>query len=131
MFTDPNVALVGRAFAALNKSEAAIGEVNLKGQHRLRMSDADRGVIRVYADASSGCLIGAELCAPGGEHLAHLLALAVQQQLTVRELLRLPFYHPVVEEALRTALRGAERQIGGAPAPDLAACDPPPAEALQ
>jgi dihydrolipoamide dehydrogenase len=42
--------------------------------------------------------------APQAEHLAHLLALAVQRQLSVSELLEMPVYHPVLEEGLRKAL---------------------------
>ena len=42
-----------------------------------------------------------------GEHLAHLLAWAHQQMLTVPAMLDLPFYHPVIEEGVRTALRQA------------------------
>ena len=57
------------------------------------------------------------------QHLAHLLALAVQQQLTVHELLRAPFYHPVLEEGLRTALRDAVRQLPQQPPSDLSNCD--------
>ena len=65
-------------------------------------------------------------CAPpAAEHLAHLLALAVQQKLTVHDLLGMPFYHPVLEEGLRTALRDAARQLAdaaNAPESDLASC---------
>jgi dihydrolipoyl dehydrogenase len=131
VFTDPNVAVVGKPHGALEAATAVIGEQRLAGQGRLRMSDADRGVIRVYADASSGRLVGAELCAPSGEHLAHLLALAVQQQLTLAEVLRMPFYHPVVEEALRSALRGAAKQVSPASGPGLAACEHPHTAALE
>ncbi len=130
VFTDPNIAVVGQPFAALDGDEAVIGEASLEGQGRLRMSDADRGVIRVYAERSSGKLIGAELCAPDGEHFAHLLALAVQEQHTLADLLRLPFYHPTVEEALRSALRAAAKQIPWSGGPDLAACEHPQAGAL-
>jgi len=130
VFTDPNVAVVGRRFAELAAGEAAIGEVSLRGQGRLRMSGEDHGVIRVYAERTSGRLVGAELCAPHGEHLAHLLALAVQQALTVTELLRLPYYHPTLEEALRTALRGAAKQLPGAGGADLATCGELQAAAL-
>jgi dihydrolipoamide dehydrogenase len=42
---------------------------------------------------------------PRVEHMAHLLAWSVQQGMTVQEILRMPFYHPVVEEGLRTGLR--------------------------
>lgn len=130
VFTDPEIAVVGRRFADLRESETAIGSVSLAGQSRLRMSDSDRGVIRIYADRTTGGLIGAELCAPSGEHIAHLLALAVQQQLTVAELLRLPYYHPVVEEALRSALRAAAKETQHGRMPDLADCEHPRAAAL-
>jgi len=41
----------------------------------------------------------------------------------VRELLRMPFYHPVLEEGLRTALRDAAGKLGGAGVPHLGHCD--------
>ena len=54
--------------------------------------------------------------------MAHLLALAVQQKLTVRDLLGMPFYHPTHEEGLRTALRDAARQLPQPADSDLATC---------
>jgi dihydrolipoamide dehydrogenase len=71
----------------------------------------NRGVLHVYADSTTGRLLGAELVGPDAEHLAHLIAWAHQLKLTVREVLALPFYHPVVEEGLRTALRDAQSQL--------------------
>lgn len=56
-------------------------------------------------------LLGAEMCAPDGEHLAHLLARAIQQRLSVQDMIGIAFYHPVIEEGLRTALRGLARQL--------------------
>ena len=50
-------------------------------------------------------LLGAELVGPRAEHLAHLLAWAVQSRMTVQDALSMPFYHPVLEEGVRTALR--------------------------
>jgi dihydrolipoamide dehydrogenase len=62
-------------------------------------------MLRVYADKNSDVFLGAEMVGPSAEHLAHLLAWSAQQQLTIKEMLGMPFYHPVVEEGLRTALR--------------------------
>jgi dihydrolipoamide dehydrogenase len=62
------------------------------------------------------------LCAPQGYHLALLLALAVQRELTVHVLLRLPFYHPTLEVGLRSAVRDAVSKLGGAYVSDLAYC---------
>lgn len=54
---------------------------------------------------------------PDVEHTAHLLARAVDARLDVPRLLRMPFYHPVVEEGIRTALRDAASKLQPAPRP--------------
>lgn len=130
-FTSPNIAVVGSSSTHLNDAAAIIGDAELGSQGRLRMSGRNRGCLRLYAARNDGRLLGAELCAPEGEHLAHLIAFAIQRQLTVREMLRLPFYHPVVEEALRTALRDAAAKLPSGSGPDLAACGRFEAEALE
>jgi dihydrolipoamide dehydrogenase len=86
------------------------------------MARINEGVLRVYANKADGRLLGAELCAPAGEHLAHLLALAIEGGLTVQQMLRLPFYHPVLEEGLRAALRRASREVPPCGDSDLAGC---------
>ena len=48
---------------------------------------------------------------PSAEHIGHLLAWSLQMGLTVDALLAMPFYHPVVEEGLRTALRDAAAKL--------------------
>ena len=48
---------------------------------------------------------------PRAEHLAHLLAWAHQRGESIESMLEMPFYHPVIEEGLRTALRDARRQL--------------------
>ena len=130
VFTDPGIAVLGQSFKTLNEDEIVIGEVDFSNQGRARMAEVNHGLLRVYAERSSDRLLGAEMCAPQGEHLAHLLALAVQRKLTVRELLGMPFYHPVLEEGLRTALRDAAGKLGGAAVPDLGYCDRLGADAI-
>ncbi len=44
-------------------------------------------------------------------HLGHLLAWAHQMNMTVPGMLEMPFYHPVIEEGLRTALRDAGEKL--------------------
>jgi dihydrolipoamide dehydrogenase len=53
---------------------------------------------------------------PGVEHLAHLLAAAIQEGWTARHLLERPYYHPTLEEGLTTAL-GAIAAREAAPGP--------------
>lgn len=95
------------------------------------MEQRNRGVLRIYAGRESGRLLGAELCAPSGEHLAHLLALAIERRLTVHDMLRMPIYHPVVEEGLRSALREISSRLPPCSISDLAGCEPIGDDALE
>ncbi len=104
-FSHPNMAVVGRSFGSLKGEDFCIGEVKFDGQGRSLVMVENSGYLRVYGDTKSGKLLGAEMIAPAGEHLAHLLSWVIQKKMTVFEVLQLPFYHPVVEEGLRTALR--------------------------
>ncbi|MEL7536467.1 MAG: dihydrolipoyl dehydrogenase [Pseudomonadota bacterium] len=105
VFSDPQIAMVGDTYAALQGRNVAIGEVSFEDQGRSRVMLKNQGLLRVYADAASGRFLGAEMLGPRAEHLAHLLAWAHQSNLTINEMLEMPFYHPVIEEGLRTALR--------------------------
>jgi len=105
VFTDPQMAVVGTGYADLDAEKIAIGEVSYDDQGRARVMGENRGLVRIYASRESCALIGAEMFGPRVEHMAHLLAWAVQQRLSVLQALQMPFYHPCVEEGLRTALR--------------------------
>jgi len=65
----------------------------------------------VYADNATGRFLGAEMLAPSAEHLGHLLSWALANKMTVTQMLDMPFYHPVVEEGLRTALRDLDAKL--------------------
>jgi dihydrolipoamide dehydrogenase len=111
MFTDPQIAIVGGGFAHLGAHELAAGEVSFDDQGRSRVMLRNRGLLRVYGDPESGRFLGAEMAGPDAEHLGHLLAWALQAQMTVAQMLEMPFYHPVVEEGLRTALRDLDARM--------------------
>ncbi|OGT89093.1 MAG: dihydrolipoyl dehydrogenase [Gammaproteobacteria bacterium RIFOXYA12_FULL_61_12] len=103
-FCDPNICQVGARWSNLDWERTAIGEVRFAPVGRAMIMGKNKGVLRVYADKKSGRLLGAEMACPKGENLAHLLAWCIQKEMTVGELLRMPFYHPVIEEALQAAL---------------------------
>ena len=131
VFCDPEVAVVGRRFSQLDASDVLVGEYRFERQGRARIEQRARGVLRVYAARGIGLLLGAELCAPAGAHLAHLLALAMERTLTVHDLLRMPFYHPMLEEGLRSALRELASQLPPCSESDLAGCGPIGADAIE
>ncbi|WP_121114861.1 dihydrolipoyl dehydrogenase [Croceibacterium ferulae] len=100
-FTDPPVATIGDP----ETKGAVTGTADYGDQGRARVEGRNEGTLTLYAAAPDGRLIGADLVAPGGEHLAHMLAWAIERRLTGSEMLELPFYHPTLEEGLKQALR--------------------------
>ncbi len=111
-FTDPEIAMVGLPHAALPEGTATASHDFSRQSRALAMRSA-AGRLEVYAEPGSGRLLGAELMTPHGEHLAHLLALAIERELSVAEVLTMPVYHPVLEEGLRSALRSLAREAYG------------------
>jgi len=104
-FCDPNIATVGEQLDELDETEIAIGEIQFGPVGRALIIGKNRGVLRLYVNREDGLLRGAAMACVGGEHLAHLLAWSIQQGQTVFDMLKMPFYHPVIEEALQAALR--------------------------
>jgi len=111
VFSDPQIALVGKRFAELPAGSFVTGEVSFEDQGRSRVMLKNRGLMHVYADKATGRFLGAEWLGPRAENIAHLLAWAWQQTMTIDQMLAMPFYHPVVEEGLRTALRDAAAKL--------------------
>ncbi|NEV61877.1 dihydrolipoyl dehydrogenase [Thiorhodococcus minor] len=110
-FCDPNICAVGQRWSELDQDRIAVGQIKLAPVGRALIMGKNKGVIRIYADKVSGTLLGGEMITPKGENLAHLLCWCIEQGLTVGQLLRMPFYHPVIEEALQAALYDAYGKI--------------------
>ncbi|MEC5215294.1 dihydrolipoamide dehydrogenase [Actimicrobium sp. GrIS 1.19] len=111
VFCDPQIALVGQTHHDLAHDNFAIGQVSFANQGRSRVMRQNRGLLRVYGEHGSGRFLGAEMIGPRAEHLAHLLAWACQNRMTVAQMIDMPFYHPVIEEGVRTALRDLQENI--------------------
>lgn len=111
-FCDPPLTTVGPRYQELIAQDLpmVIGRANLKNQGRALTKLEAHGEMAIFCHQESGQLLGAELFCPQSEHLGHLLSLAMTKNLSVYDLLTMPFYHPVLEEALRSALRQAANQ---------------------
>ena len=126
VFTDPQIATVGLTIHQVDercRGCFAVGEVSFEDQGRSRVIGKNRGLLRVYGEHGSGLFMGAEMFGPAAEHIAHLLAWSAQRRLTVTEMLEMPFYHPVIEEGLRTALKDLNRNLSIGPAPEEGCTD--------
>ncbi len=116
VFTDPQIAMVGETYQEITSRLGtcgcfAIGEVSFEGQGRSRVMLRNKGLLHVYGEQGTGRFLGAEMMGPNAEHLAHLLAWAHQNKMTISEMLDMPFYHPVIEEGVRTALRDLNAKL--------------------
>jgi dihydrolipoamide dehydrogenase len=118
VFTEPQVASVGLPLKQINDiysdqddTTYVVGRVSFESQGRSCVMGKNKGLLKVYADKYSGGFLGAEMFGPAAEHIGHLLAWAKQQQMMIQKMLTMPFYHPVIEEGLRTALRDTQRQL--------------------
>ncbi|SQI44015.1 Dihydrolipoyl dehydrogenase [Leminorella richardii] len=116
VFSDPQIAMVGSTYRELSQKFSAcgcfeVGEVSFENQGRSRVMLRNKGMLHVYGEQGTGRFLGAEMIGPDAEHIGHLLAWAHQQQMTIGQMLDMPFYHPVVEEGLRTALRDLHAKL--------------------
>ncbi|GEA61226.1 dihydrolipoyl dehydrogenase [Vibrio comitans] len=129
VFSDPQIGTVGQTHHQLTNQyhgNFAVGEMSYVSQGRSRVMQQNKGLMRVYGEFGSNKFLGAEFFGPASEHIAHLLAWAHQQNMTVPEMLDMPFYHPVIEEGLRTALRDLNETLRSCNCPkeDCSNCTP-------
>ena len=111
--------LAGASHAELSAAGSAFatGAVSFEDQGRSRVIGRNQGALHVFGDPDSGRFLGAEMIGPAAEHIGHLLAWSVQRGDTVQQMLDSPFYHPVIEEGLRSALRRLQRALRMGPPP--------------
>jgi len=108
VFSDPQMATIGLQPSQIEQAYAgnyAVASFDFANQARAKVLGRDYGLMKVWAEKESGVLLGVEILGPDAEHLAHLLAWSIQQQLSVDDLLGMPFYHPVLEEGVRSLLK--------------------------
>lgn len=114
VFSSPQIARVGTLpcqRAAAERGNYAEGRCSFEDQGRSKVIAKNQGILKVYARRDSGVFSGAEMFGPAAEHIGHLLAWAAQQQMTVSSMLAMPFYHPVIEEGVRTALKDLQHNL--------------------
>ncbi|WP_372882034.1 dihydrolipoyl dehydrogenase [Psychromonas sp.] len=131
VFSDPQLAMVGLTHKQVSEKYTGCncfetGSVSFENQGRSRVMLKNKGLLNIYGEHGTGRFLGAEMIGPQAEHLAHLLAWAHQNRMTVSQMLDMPFYHPVIEEGLRTALRdlNAKLRLGSEMLNECMECGP-------
>lgn len=113
VFSNPEMAVVGSSYSNLSKLgiELITGYASYEKQGRALVLGKNKGAIEIYIDRNSRKLLGAELFVESAEHMAHLLAWMISENVTIDDILQKPFYHPTLEEGLRTAFKHVRRQL--------------------
>jgi len=113
VFSAPQLAGAGQGFEALTEAGVAfeVGRVSFADQGRAQVMAVNEGALEVYGEPGTGRLLGAEMVGPAAENIAHLLAWSVARGDTVQQMLSFPYYHPTLEEGLRTALRDLQQRL--------------------
>ncbi len=111
-FCDPNIVTVGEDWSELaDNDDVVVGEMRMGPVGRALIMGKNKGVLRIYVNKTNARLLGATLVSVKGENLGHLLAWAIHQDMTVYDILRLPFYHPVIEEALQACFYDVVKKL--------------------
>ncbi|WP_200946967.1 dihydrolipoyl dehydrogenase [Methylibium sp. Root1272] len=126
VFCEPQIAMAGRSHRELTAAGTrfATGAVSFENQGRSRVIGRNVGALHIYGERGTRRLLGAEMLGPAAEHLGHLLAWSIGRHETVDEALAQPFYHPVIEEGVRTALRQLRKALDTAEPPPCEGCSP-------
>lgn len=113
VFCNPEMGIVGKNYQNLTQAniDFITGFVSYEKQGRAIVLGKNKGAAEIYIDKKTRKVLGAELFVESAEHLAHLLSWMISEEITLDEILQKPFYHPTLEEGLRTALKHARRQL--------------------
>lgn len=111
IYMNPEVASVGLSEAEAREKEIRVisGKQIMSANARTMISAGERGFVKILAEVETGRIVGAQLLCERASDIVSELALAINQKLTVEDLLYSvrphPSYCEVVTEAL-TVLKG-------------------------
>ena len=113
VFCEPQIINVGMTRPEIEASELeyVIGKVSFDNQGRSRVMGVNCGLLHIYGCKQTDKVLGASMVGPDAEYIAHILAVAITNSLSITQLLDTPFYHPTILEGLRTALRDVQAQM--------------------
>jgi len=102
VFTDPQLATIGWRRADLVRKgirhRSASHPFNDHGKSILM--NAGYGYVRIFAGASDGRILGAEIVGKDAGELIHCFSAPLAMRATVHDMLRAPWYHPTLAEII-------------------------------
>lgn len=101
-FTDPQLATVGRTRPELDQqgTRYLAAAYPFDDHGKSIVMEARLGHVQVFAAPDTGRLLGAEIVGRDAGELIHIFAIALANNLGVRDMLRAPWYHPTLAEII-------------------------------
>lgn len=114
VFCSPQIVNVGKSLPDIQQDpdlEYVVGSVSFDNQGRSRVMGVNCGLLHIYGCKKTDRVLGASMVGPDAEYIGHILATAITNDLSVKDMLNTPFYHPTILEGLRTALRDVQHKM--------------------
>ena len=111
VFSSPQIVNVGMSLPDIKQDptlEHVIGKVSFDNQGRSRVMGVNCGLLHIYGCKKTDRILGASMVGPDAEYIGHILAMAITNDLSIKDMLDTPFSHPTILEGLRTALRDVQ-----------------------
>lgn len=100
VFTDPQIGSVGLNEAQLKERgiDYLSADYPFDDHGKSILMEAKYGYVKVFADKQTGIVLGAECVSKDAGELIHSMAVAVTMKATVKDLLKVHWYHPTLSE---------------------------------
>jgi pyruvate/2-oxoglutarate dehydrogenase complex dihydrolipoamide dehydrogenase (E3) component len=115
VFTDPPIATAGFSEKQLQQEGRNYlgAQYSFDDHGKSILMEALDGFVRVFADAQSGEILGAEIVGKDAGELIHCFSIALTMKATVFDLMRAPWYHPTLAEILTYPIEEIADKIRG------------------
>lgn len=102
IFTEPEIADVGvsQADAFAQGRKVRVTKVPFSASAKALINDDSRGFVKLISDPATGVVLGGSIVGRHAAELISVIAICVQNQLTVRDLAETLFVHPTLSETL-------------------------------
>ena len=100
VFTDPQIGSVGLTEAQIKARniDYLCADYPFDDHGKSILMEAKYGYVKVFADKKTGIVLGAECVSKDAGELIHAMAVAVTMKATVKDLLKVHWYHPTLSE---------------------------------
>ena len=115
VFTDPQVATAGLPLEEAREQgmDLVVADYPFDDHGKSILMEARYGYVKAWADRADGRLVGAECVGKDAGELIHAMAVGVSMGASVRDLLKVHWYHPTLSEIWSYPLEDIVDELGG------------------